>query len=151
MSAMMQSRSVGLWIVMVAIGVLLVSVSGFGAEAKKDGIFIHIRSGMENPHEVCMALNMAKLMSDDHDVLIYFDIKAVEVVLKDAKDLTYCHFPSLKEQLSTLPEKGVTLITCPGCLKCAGKTPDDLADGVRVADKEIFFSFTKGRIITLDY
>jgi hypothetical protein len=42
-------------------------------------------------------------------------------------------------------------MACPGCLKAAGKSPEDLAPGIEVADKERFFSFTKGRIITLDY
>ncbi|TVS10562.1 MAG: hypothetical protein EA424_25190 [Planctomycetaceae bacterium] len=40
---------------------------------------------------------------------------------------------------------------CPGCLKAAGKTAADLAPGVEIADKDRFFSFTKGRILTLDY
>jgi hypothetical protein len=38
-----------------------------------------------------------------------------------------------------------------GCLKAAGKTADDLAPGVQIADKDKFFSFTRGRILTLDY
>jgi hypothetical protein len=42
-------------------------------------------------------------------------------------------------------------MACPGCLKAAGKTPADLAAGVRVADKAEFLSFTSGRILTLDY
>jgi len=42
-------------------------------------------------------------------------------------------------------------MACPGCLKVAGKTKKDLAEGVQVADKSVFFSFTKGRILTLDY
>jgi hypothetical protein len=42
-------------------------------------------------------------------------------------------------------------MACPGCLKAAGKTEEDLADGVQIADKAKFFSFTKGRILTLDY
>jgi hypothetical protein len=42
-------------------------------------------------------------------------------------------------------------MACPGCLKAAGKSPADLAPGILVADKARFFSFTKGRILTLDY
>lgn len=45
----------------------------------------------------------------------------------------------------------VTLMACPGCLKAAGKSVGDLAPGVKVAEKEAFFSFTRGRILTLDY
>jgi hypothetical protein len=39
----------------------------------------------------------------------------------------------------------------PGLLEGRGKTPADLMPGVKVADKDAFFSFTKGRILTLDY
>jgi hypothetical protein len=65
--------------------------------------------------------------------------------------MTFSHFPSLKTQIGNLVEKKVPLMACPGCLKVAGKTPEDLANGIRVADKKAFFSFTKGRIVTLDY
>jgi len=43
-------------------------------------------------------------MSEDHEVLVYFDIKAIDVVIKDAEDLTYAQFPSSKQQLATLPK-----------------------------------------------
>ena len=121
------------------------------ASEVRDGVFIHVSHGADDPHRVLMALNMASMMSEDHDVLVYFDIEAVDVVVKDAEDLTYAHFPSSKEQLQKLARSGVTLMACPGCLKAAGKTPDDLADGIQVADKDRFFSFTKGRILNLDY
>jgi predicted peroxiredoxin len=117
----------------------------------KDGVFIHISNGFNDPHRVLMALNMAVLMSDDKDVVIYFDIKGIEIVLNDAEDLEYTHFPSSHTQINTLLEKGVKIMACPGCLKAAGKTEDDLMEGIQVADKETFFNFTQGRILTIDY
>jgi hypothetical protein len=42
-------------------------------------------------------------------------------------------------------------LACPGCLKAAGKTESDLMEGVKIADKEMFFNFTTGRILTIDY
>jgi predicted peroxiredoxin len=119
--------------------------------APRDGVFIHISHGAEDAHRVLMALSMASMMAEDHDVLVYFDIKGVGVVLKDAEDLTFAHFASSKTSLRALREKGVVVMACPGCLKAAGKSADDLAEGVKVADKATFFSFTKGRILTLDY
>lgn len=118
---------------------------------QKDGVFIHISSGANDPHRVLMALNMAAMMSQDRDVLVYFDIKGIEVVLKDAPDLTYSHFPSSLTQLNNLLQKGVPIYVCPGCLKAAGKTEADVMPGVMIAKKEAFFDFTKGRILTLDY
>jgi len=45
----------------------------------------------------------------------------------------------------------VPVRACPSCLKAAGKTPGDLLPGIKTADRDEFFSFTKGRILTLDY
>jgi predicted peroxiredoxin len=117
----------------------------------RDGIFIHISNGTNDPHRVLMALNMAAIMAEDKDVLVYFDIKGVEVVLKDSPDLVLSHFPSSKTQLQNLMEKDVSLYVCPGCLKAAGKNEADVMDGVKIAEKQAFFNFTKGRILSLDY
>lgn len=121
------------------------------AEAPRDGVFLHISHGMDEPQRVLMALNMAVLMAESRDVLVYFDIKGIEVVLKDAPDITYSHFPASKMQLRKLIGMGIGVYACPGCLKAAGKTPADLMPGIRVADKDAFFAFTEGRILTLDY
>lgn len=117
----------------------------------RDGVFIHITRGPEDPHRVLMALNMATMMSEDRDVAVYFDINGVNAVLADAPDLTYAQFPSSKTQIATLLSRGVPLMACPGCLAAAGKSAADLAPGIQVADKQKFFSFTNGRILTLDY
>lgn len=120
-------------------------------EKPKDGVFIHISSGPEDAHSVLMPLKMAELMIMDKDVLIYFDIKGVYAVLNDTLDICHDGFTSSKEQLKVLIEKGVTVMVCPTCLKVAGKTPEDVMPGVMIANKEKFFSFTGGRILTLDY
>ena len=117
----------------------------------RDGVFIHISRGPEDPHRVLMGLNMARMMSEDRDVLVYFDIGGVNVVLADSPDLTFAQFPSSKTQIAALLNKGVTLMACPGCLEAAGKSAADLAPGIQIADRNRFFSFTAGRILTLDY
>ncbi len=117
----------------------------------RDGVFIHISSGPDQAHRVLMALNMANMMAEEHDVLIYFDIDAIHVVLADAPDIMYAHFPSSHAALDQLLAAEVTLMVCPGCLKAAGKSLEDVRSGIRPADRKAFFSFTKGRILTLDY
>jgi predicted peroxiredoxin len=140
------------WFMIVAAVMTLALNPWLRAETKtRDGVFIHISHGADDPHRVLMALQMAVMMSEDKDVLVYFDIKGVEVVLKDAADIQFSHFPSAQTQLKKLAERKVTVMACPGCLKAAGKTAADLAPGIQVADKNAFFSFTKGRILTLDY
>ena len=132
---------------MVATGV----ASEHATESPRDGVFLHISHGQDDPHRFLMALNMANIMADDYDVLVYFDINAVNAVLNDSEDIVFAHFPSSKDALAALKAKKVVLMACPGCLKAAGKTKEDLAEGIQIADKKVFFSFTKGRILTLDY
>jgi predicted peroxiredoxin len=98
-----------------------------------------------------MALRMAELMAADRDVLVYFDIKGIEVVLADAPEIEHATFPAAHGQIQKLLDLGVPLLACPGCLEAAGKSAADLRPGVQVASKDAFFSFTEGRILTLDY
>ena len=123
-----------------------------GSEASvKDGVFIHVSSSPDYPQKVLMALKMAEIMSEDKDVLVYFDIKGVEVVLKESQDITCAQFPSSKTQLKKLIDKGVKVVVCPTCLQVAGKEAKDVMKGVKIANKDDFFTFTKGRILTFDY
>jgi predicted peroxiredoxin len=124
---------------------------GTKQEEVKDGVFIHISHGTEVPHRMLMGLTMAERMSEDKDVIIYIDITGVDAVLKDSPDLTLEPFTSSKTIIKNLLNKGITIMACPTCLKAAGKTPEDLADGISVANKDKFFNFTKGRILTIDY
>lgn len=120
-------------------------------EIIKDGAFIHISHGSDDLHRALMGLQMAEKMSEDKDVLVYFDISGIELVLKNSEDFTYSIFPSSKTQLKKLFNNGVTVMACPGCLKAAGKNESDLIEGVKIADKEKFFNFTSGRILSIDY
>lgn len=120
-------------------------------EPPRDGVFIHVSHGPEDAHRVLMALRMAEMMAADRDVLVYFDITGIDAVLADAPDLEMAPFPPLKAQLAKLVELGVPLYACPGCLEAAGRTAEDLAPGLQVANKDAFFDFTEGRILTLDY
>ena len=119
--------------------------------AIRDGVFLHISSGYDNPHKVLMALKMATMMSMDKDVLVYIDIKGVEMLVKSSKDIKFKDFPTLFELLDQLAAKKVTVMACPTCLKVAGFEPEDLRAGIIIAQKDKFFNFTKGRIVTLDY
>lgn len=120
-------------------------------EQIKDGIFIHITESYNDAHRVLMPMKMANMMALDRDVLVYFDIHSVELLVKGAKDLSYADFETFQTYLKQLLDQKVTVFVCPTCLKLAGYKPEDLLDGVKLAQKDKFFDFTKGRIITLDY
>ncbi|MBE9044020.1 DsrE family protein [Pleurocapsales cyanobacterium LEGE 10410] len=117
----------------------------------KDGVFIHISRGEDDPHRVLMALTLAEKMSEDKDVLVFFDIKGVEVPLKNADAIAFKEFETAQTLLPKLIDKGVHVCVCPMCLKAANYQPEDLIEGVQIAEKEAFFNFTEGRILSLDY
>ncbi|MCF8266489.1 MAG: DsrE family protein [Ignavibacteriales bacterium] len=143
--------------VLVVLGFLLIGIqackqeTGVVSEKVKDGVFVHISHGTDDVHRALMGLQMAVKMSEDKDVLVYFDITGISFVLKDSEEFTFDGFPGSKTQINKLLSSGVTIMACPGCLKAAGKTESDLMDGIKIADKENFFSFTNGRILTIDY
>jgi len=124
---------------------------GEAPEAIQDGVFIHISQGMRSPHQVLTALQMAERLSETRNVLVYFDIRGPEVVVKGSKDIQFGSFPSSHAQLKKLADQGVPLFCCPESLKALGYQPEDLMPGVKLADGQGFFDFTKGRILTLDY
>lgn len=121
------------------------------SDAVRDGVFIHITECYNDPHRILMPLKMAVMMSKDKDVLVYMDIHAVELLAKGAKDLNFADFESAQTYIKELVANKVGVYACPTCLKIAGFNPEDLMEGVQVAQKDKFFNFTKGRIITLDY
>jgi len=99
-----------------------------------------------------MALKMAVTMAEGKkDVLVYCDIEAVKVLTSTAKDVGMEGFPTLSELLGRLAELKVKVLACPTCMKVAGIEQSDLRAGIHVAERELFFSFTKGRILSLDY
>jgi len=120
--------------------------------APRDGAFIYLSAGPDNPHRVLMALKMALVMAEGKkDVLVYCDIDAVQLLVKGAPEVKHNAFDSSAALLEKLAEWNVPVRACPSCLKAAGKTPEDLLPGIKTADREEFFSFTKGRILALDY
>ncbi len=117
----------------------------------RDGVFIHITECYDNPHRVLMPLKMATMMAEDKDVLIYMDIHAVHLLVKGAEDIEFADFESGHTYIRRLLKMNVGIYACPTCLGIAGYEPSDLMEGIQVAQKDKFFNFTKGRIITLDY
>ena len=121
------------------------------AEPKTDGAFIHISKGAADTHDVLMALMLADKFSTSNDVLVFFDKQGIELVTNDAPNLALDPFDSSDEIFKRLIDNGATILACPACMKVAGVEEDDLRRGVKLAEKEMFFDFTEGRILSLDY
>jgi predicted peroxiredoxin len=117
----------------------------------KDGVFFHVSSGYDNPQKALMAVSLAVMMAESQDVTLFFDIKGVKLLTKESEDIDMESFLTLHGALDKLIEQNIQIMACPMCMKKAGIEPDQLKDGIIVAEKERFFNFTKGRILTLDY
>lgn len=141
--------------------IVLLSLLGLGtvgqaqegkAPVSQDGMFIHISHGADDPHRLLMAFKMAVGMAESgRAVLVYCDIQAVNMLAKGATDVTLEQFPSAQTQLARMLELGVRVRACPTCMKVGGITENQLREGVKIADREEFFTFVPGRILTLDY
>jgi predicted peroxiredoxin len=117
----------------------------------KDGLFVHISSGYDNPKKALMALSLAVKMSESQDVCLFFDIEGVKLLTKTAENIPMENYMSSHDALNKLIEQNVIIMACPMCTKAAGINPKDYKDGIIIAEKEKFFDFTKGRILSLDY
>jgi predicted peroxiredoxin len=134
--------------------VVLVTVSCQQAQIQdhgKDGMFFHIKSN--DAHKVIMPLSLGtKMLEDDVNLAYFFDIEGVHAVVKGSEAFTKEGFDMDSHQaLQKLMGNNVGLYVCPMCLKAAGYTKEDLMEGVGIMEKEVFFNFTDGRILTLDY
>ena len=121
------------------------------SKALTDGAFIHISKGSADTHDVLMALMLADKFSTSNDVLVFFNKEGIEMVTRDAPNLEMEPFDPSDEIFARLVELDVTILACPACMKVAGMEEKDLREGVQMAEKEQFFDFTEGRILTLDY
>ncbi len=140
------------WVCLVVLFLLAgLAATNAPVSQPRDGVFIHVGHGTDDAHHVVMALQMAQIMQEQRDVLVYFDARGVDACLKNVPDIRYLEFPTAQTQIRQLLAKKVTLMACPTCLKVARKSADDLIPGIQIADKDKFFTFTKGRILTLDY
>ena len=117
----------------------------------KDGMFIHVSKGYNNPQKVLMALSLATKMAESKDVALFFDIEGVKLLTKTSEDIEMENFLTLHNAFNELVKMNVLIMACPMCLKKAEIAPEDLREGIIVAEKEKFFDFTKGRILSLDY
>jgi predicted peroxiredoxin len=120
-------------------------------DPKTDGAFIHISKGSADTHDVLMAMMLADKFSTSNDVLVFFDKEGIEMDTKDAPNLEMEPFDSSDEIFERLVNLNVTILACPACMQVAGVEKEDLREGVKMAEKEQFFEFTEGRILTLDY
>ncbi|MCK7518386.1 MAG: hypothetical protein MZV64_12030 [Ignavibacteriales bacterium] len=84
------------------------------------------------------------MMAKDKDVPGLPGHSCCRIIGKGCKDLKYADFESFQTYIRQLADQKVGIYACPTCLKIAGFKPEDLMDGVQVAQKDKFFNFTRG-------
>lgn len=119
-------------------------------EKSKDGVIVHIKHDSNDPQQALMGLLLADSFTETHQVLVYLDVKGVNIAIKGNEDIMFKGH-SVNEALETLIKKKVEIMTCPGCLQAAGHEPKMLKDGITLRNNNDFFDFAEGRILTFDY
>ncbi|MGF1484339.1 MAG: peroxiredoxin [Opitutales bacterium] len=117
------------------------------------GVFIHVSSGSDNPQRALMALQMGERLIENRErpVLLYFDIKGVELMIADGPEFSMKPFDSVAAYRERLIKGGALLQVSPESLAAAGFNKADLVPGVEVADPSTFFTFSDGDVLSFAY
>jgi predicted peroxiredoxin len=117
----------------------------------RPGAIVRITHPSADAFTVCAALKTAEELSGKYAVLVYFDLRGVETVLKDSPDFEFAPYPKAKGQIKKLKSMGVSLYASRTALAAFYKKPEDLMDGVKISDPAEVISFTDGKIVTLEF
>lgn len=128
--------------------IIMIVLFGFGEKQK---VIVHIKSGLEDQHSVMMGLNKAKMaVESGKNVLVYFDVRGVNVVLKNTQ-INFKDFMPSQTIISGLVNSGAEVYVCPHCLMIEGYEMKDVQNGVKELKPESIFEFVKKDTISLDY
>ena len=122
-----------------------VTVAAFAAgpvpEKAKAPIVINMTAGKEDLHSFWMGLQLAShALGDGRKATVYMNVNAPFLASKKApEDLRCGELPTPREQIAELLKNGAKIVVCPGCLKVAGLTKDDLLPGLELGTKEALF------------
>jgi predicted peroxiredoxin len=125
--------------------------TGLGGDATKAPMLFNITSGLEDPHSVTMAMQLANHALDDgRAVTLFFNVRGVEVAAKSCPDAAFGAEP-LPAMLAKLVERGANVQVCPHCMKVRGIGEDDLVDGAEVTTREKLFGQLAGNTAVFSY
>jgi predicted peroxiredoxin len=131
--------------VLTVVLAVAVTVAAFAAgpapEKARVPIVINMTAGKEDLHSFWMGLQLAShALADGRQATVYMNVNAPFLASKKApEDLRFGELPTPREQIAELLKKGAKIIVCPGCLKVAGLTKEDLLPGLVLGTKEALF------------
>ncbi len=119
---------------------------------QKSKLIVHISSDVSDQHSVMMGLMKAKQSVEmGSEVLVYFDVKATKVVMKD-KNFQFADFVSSHDMIKEIISKGGSVYVCPHCLMINGGKMEDVISGVQKLEPNTLFNFyNNNNIVSLDY
>jgi predicted peroxiredoxin len=123
------------------------------AEAENRGTFVlSITSGLEDPHAVTMALQLAQHALDDkREVVLFFNVRGVVVPSEDLPDDVAFHAKSIKGLLHELLRQGASVQVCPHCMDAMNISEHDLVRGAEVTSREKLFGALDEKAVVFTY
>ena len=109
------------------------------AQEERHALILNLTSGEENLHAAWMGLQLAEFATLDHDVTVFFNVRAPYLATVHAPEGLAFGDKSIREKITALQSAGARLVVCPACAGAMGYTEDDLLPGIAFADREAIF------------
>ncbi|WP_432799661.1 hypothetical protein [Poriferisphaera sp. WC338] len=142
-------------IIALTFAALSITPQSLNAKTKQsDGILIHITSNIHTPEhqrKILTALNLAVTLADDHNVRIFCDAQGINLLLEENPSFNLPMLGSTNQLINQLIDKNVPIYASLASLQAQEYVPEQLQQGIQIAEKSHFFSFPNPRVITLDY
>lgn len=105
-----------------------------------------------DPHSMTMAFQLANhALEDGRTVVLFFNVKAVNVPTKYFDDTIAFHAKPIKQLLMDLISKGAHVHVCPHCMEAMGVKSEDLITGAKVTTRSELFSFINTQTVVFTY
>ena len=117
-------------------------------------LVINLTSGVDNPHSAAMGLHLAEHgLNADRRVIIFFNVKAVELARKDlSEDVALEQTGPLRDLIAKVTGEGAQGLVCPMCAEVMGVAQEDLAPNIKmVEDRMDLFSNLHANSVVFTY
>ena len=142
-----------LGVVLAVAALLLPACSSEPAPQPASTLLLNITSGAtEDTHAVTMALQLAGHGLDDgRTVVLFFNVRGVDVPTVDLPDGLAFHADPLKAMLAKLIERGAEVHVCPHCLAAKEIDASQLIDGAQVTTRKKLFAHLSTHTVVFTY
>lgn len=131
------------WLVLAG---LAMGLAACGPQARTDSragrpLLLNITSGVDDPHAVTMALQLAGHGLDDgREVVLFFNVRGVKIPTTGLDPLLAHRDKPIRTLLADCIKRGAIVYVCPHCMKAMDIEQDQLVDRARVATSKTLFA-----------